>query len=129
MDDQRGSIMLETVICLALVSFLFVMVVGHLLLMARVSRQEDARVQGLMAARVKVEELRSGWPNEVFAGGPNPYEDTFSLADCFEDFNMLGNGRFIIEREEDGLYKVVIWIYDKKGSEVYSTQTTVWLQP
>ena len=26
-------------------------------------------------------------------------------------------------------YKVVIWIYDKKGSEVYSTQTTVWLQP
>ncbi len=121
--------MLETVICLALVSFLFVMVVGHLLFMARVSRQEDARVQGLMAARVKVEELRSGWPNEVFAGVPYLCEDTFSLEDCFEDFNMLGQGRFRIEREEDGLYKVVIWIYDKKGSEVYSTQTMVWLQP
>ncbi len=121
--------MLETVICFALVCFLFMAATGHLVFMTRVSRQEDARVQGFMAARVKVEELRSGWPNEVFAGGPYPYEDTFYLADCFEDFNMLGSGRFRIEREEDGLYKVVIWIYDKKGSEVYSTQTTVWLQP
>jgi type II secretory pathway pseudopilin PulG len=126
MNNQRGSVMLETVIFLALVSFLFMMVVGQLVFMTRVSRQEDARVQGLMAARIKVEELRSGWPEAVFL---DEYQGSFPLEDMFEDFNMLGHGEFRLEKEADDLYKVVIRIYDNKGSEAYSTQTTVWVEP
>lgn len=120
--------MLEAVIFLALASFLFTMVVGQLVFMVRVSRQEDARVQGLMAARVKIEELRSGWPEGAFAG-PYPHEGSFSLSGFLPELNMLDQGKFRIGKEQEGLYKVVVSIYDKKGAEAYSTQTMVWLKP
>lgn len=131
LHSQRGSIMLETVIFLALVSFLFMMVTGQLVFMARTSQKEDARVQGLMAARIKVEELRSGWPGDAFSDKyeETGYEAEFSLAYYFEDVNMLSHGKYTVQKQEDALYKVVIRIYDKKNSEVYSTQTTVWVEP
>ncbi len=129
-QTQKGSAMLEAVIFLALASFLFMMVVGQLVFMVRVSRQEDARVQGLMAARVKIEELRSGWPEGAFTGpGVYPREEGFSLAGFLPELNMLGDGKFWIDKEAEGLYEVVVSIYDKKGAEVYSTQTMVWLKP
>jgi len=138
LHSQRGSAMLEIVIALALVSFLFMMAVGRLIFITRVSQQEDARVQGLMAARIKIEELRSGRPGSAFSGeGGNhvefPSEDPEGHDKAwFADFHMLGRGTFTVERvsgQEDALYKVVVRIYDKKDSEVYSTQTTVWVQP
>lgn len=126
--------MLEAVIFLALASFLFMMVVGQLVFMVQVSRQEDARVQGLMAARVKIEELRSGWPGAVFTA-PYPREVSFPLTGFLPELNMLGDGKFWMDKKEgdlgkaEGLYEVVVSIYDKKGAEVYSTQTMVWLKP
>lgn len=127
---QTGSTMIEVVIFLALASLLFMIVVGQLVFMVKVSRQEDARVQALMAARVKIEELRSGLPAAAFSGDSYFQEDSFP-DDFFQGLNMLHNKTLVLNVSKDpdntDLYEAVVKVEDASGALIYSTQTTVWL--
>lgn len=107
--------LLDTVVFLAVSTFLSVVVLSGLCALASFSSREDARVQAIMASRVKMEELRSqtSW---------TPGEEVFSV----EGLDMIGYGTYSIREEEPGLYEILIRVYDKKGAELYSTKTFVW---
>ncbi len=120
---QAGSALLETVVFLALASLMFLVITGQLVFMVKVSRGEDARVQAMMAARVKVEELRSGFPSLVFSGESSEYPKTESFE--LGDFLSVGYGEYTLEKESNRLFEATVRIYDKKGKEVHATRTLV----
>ncbi len=147
--NQRGSILLDTVLFLALLSVFSMALLGQLIFMTKVSAQEDARVQGLMAARVQMENMRTRWQDDWLAPSPTPagwsHEETFVPSD-FEvgigadrhSITMLDHGVFKISRVEKGgtppsyepnLYQVAIELFDRVGRSVCKTVSRVWVKP
>lgn len=124
MHSQRGSMLLDTVIFLALLSILSMTLIGQLVFMRKISAQEDARIQGLMAARIQMENMRTRWTYTV--PDDSPLEDTFTPP---IDFDRLGEGGYSISKMEDYLYQVEIWVNNLEGSEVYRTLSQVWVIP
>ena len=122
--NQRGSTLLDTVLFLALLSILSMALIGQLVFMTKVSAQEDTRIQGLMAARVQLEDMRTKWEYGVTA---NPV--SFDTTE-FED-SRLEEGFYRIT-QPDGtkpIYQVEIWVNDKSGKTVYKTLSQVWVNP
>lgn len=123
--NQRGSILLETVILLGLLSVLSMALIGQLVFMTKVSAQEDARVQGLMAARIQLEDMRTKWTYDVTT---SPVRFTTT---AFDD-NRIKEGYYSITNPDNtkpDLYQVEIWINDKTDKTVYKTLSQVWVTP
>lgn len=121
---ERGSILLDTVLFLALLSVLSMALIGQLVFMTKVSAQEDARVQGLMAARIQLEDMRTNWTHtsatedEEFT--PVSFESEF-------DTHRLGKGYYSITVNGPNLYQVEIRIRDKADTrDVCRTLSQVW---
>lgn len=125
MLSQRGSILLDTVLYLALLSVLSMALIGQLVFMTKVSAQEDARVQGLMAARIQLEDMRTKWTYDVTT---SPVRFTTT---AFDD-NRIKEGYYSITNPDNtkpDLYQVEIWINDKTDKTVYKTLSQVWVTP
>lgn len=114
MFHQRGSLMLDVVVALALASIILMLVSSQISAVMYMSRREDARVQGMMAARIKMEEIRSCTPITPGQGWWVP-----------EGFDTLGESGYLIEQAGPGLFRVVITVRDRQGAEVYSTESMV----
>ncbi len=134
---QRGSILLDTVLFMGLLSVFFMALVGQLTFMTKVSAQEDARVQGLMAARVQMENMRTRWLEEWDPEDVDPLtgetfcEAVFSIdAAAFDRLGEEGHFRITIPDEAGAphLYQIEIWVDSKTGQTVYRTFSQVWVQ-
>ena len=124
-SNERGSILLDIVLFLALLSVMSMALMGQLVFMTKVSAQEDARVQGLMAARVQLEDMRTKWTYDVTT---SPVKFTTT---AFDD-NRLKEGYYSITKPDSSkphLYQVEIWINDKTDKTVYRTISQVWVKP
>jgi len=121
LNNQRGSILLDTVLFMALLSVLLMALVGQLTFMTKVSAQEDARVQGLMAARIQMEDMRTQWDYEV------PSDSVFTVTE-FEDSRLAEEGFYSITQPDNTkpIYQIEIEIKDKAGKTVYETLSQVW---
>lgn len=121
LGSQRGSILMDTVLFMALLSVLLMALVGQLTFMTKVSAQEDARVQGLMAARIQMEDMRTKWDYEV------PSDSVFTVTE-FEDSRLAEEGFYSITQPDNTkpIYQIEIEIKDKAGKTVYETLSQVW---
>ena len=121
MYQQRGSVLVDIVLFLALLSVLSMALIGQLVFMTKVSAQEDARVQGLMAARVQLEDMRTKWEY-----GETESQEFIPIS---FDADRLGKGYFSIVEKEPNLYQVEIWIRDKADTkDVCRTLSQVWVK-
>jgi type II secretory pathway pseudopilin PulG len=123
LSSQRGSILMDTVLFMALLSVLLMALVGQLTFMTKVSAQEDARVQGLMAARIQMEDMRTQWDYEV------PSDSVFTVTE-FEDSRLAEEGFYSITQPDNTkpIYQIEIEIKDKAGKTVYETLSQVWVK-
>ena len=121
--SERGSILMDTVLFMALLSVLLMALVGQLTFMTKVSAQEDARVQGLMAARIQMEDMRTKWDEY----GVPPVSGEFDVT-VFEDNRLAEKGFYSITQPDNTkpIYQIEIEIKDKAGKTVYETLSQVW---
>jgi len=121
MFDSSGSLMIEMVIFLLLASILSAASVSQLTLAVRISRDEDVKVQGIMATRIKMEDLRSR--RSLTPTPPDKLEEWDPYG-----FDLLGTGLLKIEEvEPPDLYQVTVFARDKKGATVWFTQSLVYV--